>query len=153
MTAMALEIILKNLNVILLAVLIPFLLMTLFTLIRKGFGNSLTAMPDVLVSIASVDFYFTLAPEVWKPLVHPSIKDSFAPLSFSLALVAAIFFLFSLFVEKRLVNSWIKQKFSSEFLLPKQISDSRFPYVGIIISWLLVGTLIALNSLQFLARR
>jgi hypothetical protein len=149
---MPLEIVIRNLDTILLAVLIPFLLMVLFTLIRKGFGNSLTAMPDVFVCIASIDFYFALAPEIWKPMVHPSIKDSFAFLSFSFALVAAIFFLYTLTVEKKLVNSWIKQQFSPGFLLPSQISVSHFPYGGIFVSWILVTILIALNSLQFLAK-
>ena len=147
-----LKILTENLNTILLAVLIPFLLMTLFTLIRKGFGNSLTAMPDVLVCVASVDFYFALAPDVWKPMVHPSIKDSFPLVSFALGLIAAIFFLYSLSVERRLINCWIKQRLSGT-LLPSSISATRFPYGGIVLSWFLIGTAIAINSLQFLARR
>jgi hypothetical protein len=61
-------------------------------------------------------------------------------------------FLYSLSVERRLINCWIQRTLRGT-LLPSSISATRFPYGGLALSWFLIGTAIAVNALQFLARR
>ena len=147
------EILVANANLILLSVAIPFLLMTVFTLIRKSLGNSVTAMPDVLIFLSMVDFYFAIQPDPWVPMVHHSVKSFFQTLSFSLALVSIILFLFSLNVEKKLLRYWVKRTFPQALrLLPHEISSQRYPYFGITSSWFLIACLVAINTLPF-ARR
>lgn len=141
---------LANADLLLLSVIIPFLLMGFFTLIRKMYGNSVTALPDTLIFLCVVDFYFALTPDPWTGLVHPLVKDFFPKLAFALGLVAAIVFLFTLSVEKKLIRSWVRNTFPSVVqLMPREIRNQKFPFISIAASWLLIASLFALNALQF----
>ena len=143
----------KNADVILASVIIPFLLMTFFTLIRRQLGNSVTAMPDVLVFLIVVDFYFATQPDPWIRIVHQSVTTFFQQLFISLAVLGAVIFLFSLSVERKLMRFWVRRTFPQTLhLMPPAIAGQRFPFLAVMGSWLLIASLVALNALPFAQR-
>ena len=147
------EILLKNANLLLLSVIIPFFLMTLFTLIRSSLGNSVTAMPDVLVFLSAVDFYFVLQPDPWTRIVHESLKNAFQALFLAFALLCAIIFILSLSVERRLIRFWIRRNYpQAVHLMPIDIMNQRFPVFRVMGSWFSIGCLVALQVLPFFVR-
>jgi len=147
------ELLLINLKPILLSVVVPFLLMALFTIIRKMYGNSVTALPDSLIFLSVVDFYFVLIPSPWIRMAHPSVWDFFQILAFILGLIAVLVFLFTLTVEKKLIRFWIKTSFPDAFyLMPPDINRQQFPYLAICTSWFFIASLVALNVLIFMQK-
>ncbi len=148
------QVLLENLGLILATVALPVVLMLLFTGIRKGFGNAVTAMPDIFVFLASVNFYFAGWPEPWKGLVHPTVRDSFTALSVFLGLMAAALFVLVLPVEHRIAAYWVRAMWpvGNRALMPPEIQNRRFPYFGLIASWILIGAFTAVNVLAFVLR-
>ncbi len=147
------ELLLTNLKPIMLSVIIPFLLMAVFTVIRKKCGNTVTALPDSLIFLSVVDFYFVLVPWPWITMAHPYVWDIFHIIAFVLGLLAVLAFLFTLTVEKKLIRFWIKTSFPNvSSLMPPDISMQNFPYLAICASWFFIASLVAVNVLIF-ARR
>ncbi|MBI3029428.1 MAG: hypothetical protein HYY64_07965 [Candidatus Rokubacteria bacterium] len=143
----------RNANVVLASVIIPLLLMTFFTLVRRRVGNSVTAMPDVLVFLVVIDFYFASQPDPWVRIVNQSLAGFFQALFISLGLLAAIVFIFSLTVERRLIRFWVKRTFPQTIhLMPPDIAHERFPYLGVMGSWFLIACIVGLNALPFAQR-
>lgn len=147
------ELLLANANIILLTVVIPMLLIALFAIIRRVYGNSVTAMPDVLIFLVSIDFYFALSPNPWVSIVHPSVESFFPALYFSFGLISIMIFIFTLGVEKKLIHFWVKRNFPDVIYSRKpDISKQRFPYLGITFSWFFIASAVALNMLPFSGR-
>src|SRR5712692_9601013 len=115
----------ENLTLVLVTVAIPFLIMLTFTLIRRGFGNAVTAMPDVLVFLFSVNLYFAVWPEPWRKIVHTSVRDSFPGLSVSLSLAAMVVFLLVMRVEKRIALHHLQRMWPvpNRILMPVELKN------------------------------
>jgi hypothetical protein len=147
------ELLLANANTIWLTVVIPILLMGFFGAIRHMYGNSITAMPDILIFLVSVDFYFALNPEPWVSIVHPSFATFFSVLYFSFGLISMLIFLFTLRVERRLIYHWVKRTFPGVIYYGKPDRLKKgFPYFGIMTSWFLIAAAVAFNMFPFSQR-
>jgi hypothetical protein len=148
------ETLLLNLTPVLAAVGIPFLLMAFFTLIRIQTGNTVSAMPDVYIFLATVNLYFAVWPDSWKPMVYSAVQSSFPALSFFLGAAALVLFASVLPVERRI--GWCRIKAilpePSHSQLPPAIRNQRFPYLRLIGSWILVAAFAAINALEFILR-
>src|SRR5262249_39024039 len=129
--------VIANRNVILTSVVIPFLIMAFFTTIRVRSGNAVTAMPDVLVFFVTINLYFAVWPEPWLPVVKKSLHGDFRALSLALAFMAAMFFLASISVERRLIANHMRRlvNMAGWAWLPDQVRAQDFPYVRLIAAW------------------
>ncbi len=148
------EVLLSHLNLVLAAVGIPFALMAVFTSIRRQAGNAVTAMPDVMVFLSSINLYFAAWPEPWRNMVHPLVRESFAGLSLFLGVIAVFLFLCVLPVERRIVRHQIQRMWpaANHHLMPLDIRNQRFPFFGLIGSWILIATFSAVNAIAFVLR-
>ena len=142
-----------NANLIFGSVVIPFLVMTLFTGIRKVLGNSVSAMADVLVFLTTVDLYFVVDSDPWIGFVHVIVRAFFRALFISLALVSVIAFLFGLHVERQIVRDRVRRSLPNAIhLLPPEVVRQTFPYFGVMGCWSVIGSIVALNALPFVLR-
>src|SRR6266478_1873737 len=141
----------SNINVVLVVVIIPFLLIWLFTLIRIRFGNSVSALSDILVFLSTTDFVIVLSPlRPWMSLVHPLFKNSLAAWFFAFGVLAAIFFVLSLRVEQKLLRLSMQRALPMlTGFLPPDIARQGFPYLGVVGCWASIVLIIALNVLPF----
>ncbi|SRR6266571_940844 len=148
------KVLLANLDLVLATVGIPVILMAVFTSIRKQAGNAVTAMPDVMVFLSSVNLYFAAWPEPWRKMVHPLVRESFAGLSLFLGVSAILLFLIVLPVERRIVRHQLQRVWpaANRNLMPLEILNQRFPFFGLIGSWILIATFAAVNTLAFVLR-
>lgn len=145
-----LEIVVQNLKPTLLAVIVPFVLMVLFTVLRYSLGNSVTAMPDVLVFVCTIDFVFALDAKPWMPMLRPTVREIFTGVAFTFAILGLLHYIFALRVERRIMRYWFRRSYPH--MIASRYPDilhARFPYGGILVSWILIVGLIGLNLAVF----
>lgn len=152
MTA-SLHVLVANANAILSVVVIPLLVMLIFTRVRKGYGNAVTAMADVLVFLIVVDLSFVVQPQPWIDIVHHSIASFFPALFLTLALLSALVFGLGLKVEAQLLRYWSRSLFpGATGSMPPAIAAQGFPYFGVAGCWCWIACVVALSALPFVLR-
>jgi hypothetical protein len=128
--------------------------MFIFARIRSGFGNAVTAMPDVLVFLFSADFVFLISPEPWRSIVNPALKDVFPVVSAALSLAAMAGFLLVMKVERQITSHHLGAMWpvASRDLMPAELRDVRYPFTRLFLSWVGIGFLVGLNAVAFVLR-
>jgi len=133
---------------------VPFLVMAVFVLIRKQAGNAVTAMPDVLVFLFSVDLWFLVSPEPWQAIVNPALKDAFRVMSAALGLAAMVVFLLVMGVERQINSHHMQRRWPVAHLglMPPTLQNAQYPYMRLVLSWMGIAWLAGLNAVAFVLR-
>jgi len=143
-----------HLGPLLATLIIPFLIMLIFAEIRRGFGNAVTAMPDVLVFLFSADFFFAVSPEPWRSIVNPALKDAFPVVSATLSLAAMVGFLLVMRVERQIASHHLGARWPvpNRDLMPAELRGVRYPHARLFLSWVGIAFLVGLNAAAFVLR-
>lgn len=144
----------EYLGPLLATLVIPFLVMVVFTLIRKATGNAITAMPDVLVFLFTVNLLFAVWPEPWRAMVNPVLKTTFSALSLTLSLMALVVFLLVMRVERQISSHHLAARWPvpNRALMPPDLRHVRYPHMRLALSWIGIAFLVGLNAVAFVVR-
>jgi hypothetical protein len=130
---------------------VPGLLVLISVFVRKRFGHGPAAALDFYLLLASINLLLVLEPEPWISLVRLDLVDSFNHIYIPLALLGIVSFVAFQRVEESILRHSSKIFMEeSNYPIPHEIANSRPPWSGILVSWIVAIILFASSFIVFL---